>query len=885
MEKIICNMERIYNNKKSKKRLILLINRYYLGFLINDDEEYLRKAFKLILEYLKINKTDLDMILAICFFSIELKDKDKIEYFFSVLLKYKKFIKNNDKDRYAFYIFLQALYKSYKNSLVGTNKFIKILSNIKEIRELNYYLTYLELKNNNLNRDSLKTTEFNDKFKFWNNLILYCCIEKNFKFLSITKDNFKSYLKWALYKDIPIEKSLKKYENLFEFDLKEENFIWEIYEKYKLDFILEKACTVYSEKNKITEKSYFFSREAVNRQLNLKFINLNYIKNCYKLGIEDVGIYPIKEVIKNLDMDFDIITFIYHIILSNKKYNILVSENSTKILQYGSYFLEKRLKGRYYYSIYKYMLDTLKLDFDIQKSIVNILYPEAYSYEITVSSENAKWIIVKDFEFTKFRYYEINDKKTLIKAVSNDFLYYIFDNSKSEILDCYVKIDKVIKNNTFKLSKIFYENGLIDQFVLTNYLGYFLENKANILESNSLLLQILAIEGLSDGFKMKVQLLIADFYFLKNDFENAILYYKKVPEKYINERYTENILLSYVNCFEYESAVEIIKKDYFNIQNEVLFNSVKKIIKYSNLKEEVLQFVYHLIINYTIDDELIEILIENYKMGLKDWLYMRNFLQNKEIFKPKIDEYILELTIYTHNLNEKSEDIFLDFFQKYKDNKIIDSFLNYCMFETFYNNYIFKEQTVNLMEDIFTICKDKILGYTLIHIYLYQNFDLHQKNDIIDKIMKNMEADCISFKIFENYKDKLKNNSYFYKNRPFTYNSIPNKNIYLFYKANDEENFNSIKMKYFKYGIYTISLPIFFGEEIEYYFSENMETGSIITPKYNIKNFDNVIFEEDEMFFKINNSAVYYYECKYDLAHTIIKEIIFKEHNLKGKIL
>ena len=92
-------------------------------------------------------------------------------------------------------------------------------------------------------------------------------------------------------------------------------------------------------------------------------------------------------------------------------------------------------------------------------------------------------------------------------------------------------------------------------------------------------------------------------------------------------------------------------------------------------------------------------------------------------------------------------------------------------------------------------------------------------------------------------------------------------------------------MKYFKFGIYIVTLPIFYGEDIEYYFVENMENGNISTKRFFTTNTINTIFDIDDEYFKINNAFIYTYEGKYNDAHKVIEKLIEKDYSLKGKIL
>ena len=92
-------------------------------------------------------------------------------------------------------------------------------------------------------------------------------------------------------------------------------------------------------------------------------------------------------------------------------------------------------------------------------------------------------------------------------------------------------------------------------------------------------------------------------------------------------------------------------------------------------------------------------------------------------------------------------------------------------------------------------------------------------------------------------------------------------------------------MDYFKYGMYITILPIFYGEDIEYYFVENMESGNITTKRFFTTNNKKTIYDVNDEYFKINNAFIYTYEGKYDEAEKVIKDIISKDYNLKGKLL
>ena len=431
----------------------------------------------------------------------------------------------------------------------------------------------------------------------------------------------------------------------------------------------------------------------------------------------------------------------------------------------------------------------------------------------------------------------------------------------------------------------FYKTGYKDKFTIINTIKYYLKIDNTDNNKTELLQNVLGIDDISTPLKMQVILTLGNINFYNKDYETATMYYKKVLEKYIGDKYIDNIVKSYIFCKEYYKSIEIIKKKYRNLEDDTLFYAIKEISKESIYNKTIAIFAYELLIRSKVDDVFIDIVVKNYKGGLKEWIELRKTLQNMGIIKKEIDEYILKLAVYTHSIDNYVEQIFMDLYNNDTENKSIEYFLNYCMYQAFNGDYIFSDDILYIMEYIFKETNNSIIGYALGHIYLKGNYNLENKYKIFEKIIQNMEEEQLGFKIFENNKDKFKKFSYLYKNKPFVYNTYPNKDVYLCYKNINQEKFMSIKMKYFKFGIYIVTLPIFYGEDIEYYFAENTENGSICTKKFFATNIKSLIFDIDDKYFKINNAFVYTYEGRYDEAHKVIEELIAKDYNLKGKIL
>lgn len=881
MNEKIKKIENTYYNKKTKNRLNLLASNYYLAFLNTDDIKYLKNGYEVLYDYLQINKTDLDIIMLISFFLLQLKENRLAKKYLNAIDKYKKNLKINQPIKYSFYVYLIALEKF--NNKKNITKYIKILHTINKQNNhfINLLIINLKLETGCLDRNII--ADFNPKQKYiiFTNLTLFKIFEKTFKFLKFDKQIFNNYTKWAYKNNLNIEKSLYNYQIYLSFKPENYYFNKNFYIKYKYDFILEKITQLYIENNQISENTFFFYKEAIKRQIILENLVFYYIKGCYMFNIKDIGLYPLKSFLQKKELDFDIIAFVYCIIINNKKYNEVLEIYKEIILKYALYFLEKDFKGIYYYNLYKYLLDNIKNNQDLENKILKIIYPIYYKYELYIKNKSAKYIFIKDLEINTIKEYEILQNKVYIDSISGDFSYYLFDETKKELLNSEIIIKKFIQDNSTKISLKFYLKGYINDFVLINLGKYFL--KTNKIDKTFLpiLLDILNIQYLDKHFKIKILQLIANIYYLKENFQKATYYFKQIPENQIDYKYIDNLLMSYVYSLEFEKAIQIIIKNSHIISDETLYIVLRSVSEDDKNDEILAPFIYEMLMKSKIDNLFIEIVLKYYKGSLSEWIELRKVLANNDIFNKNLDEKILKLTIYTHNLNPHSEKVFQKLFHFDIQNIILEEFLDYCIYESIFNKYIFSETTIKIMEHIFMDYEYEDLGYCLAHIYFNQNINLNDKEKIFDKIIFNLEKANINFPIFEQNKDKLKKYPYIFKNTPFIFKDIPNKNIFLFYKEINETTYKSLEMKYFKFGIYICTIPTFFGEEIEFYFAQDNKTDKILTEKnIFINNYDKIIDFEDE-YFKLNNGIIYMYQSKFenieDFIANNIKQNIFKQ--------
>jgi len=93
-------------------------------------------------------------------------------------------------------------------------------------------------------------------------------------------------------------------------------------------------------------------------------------------------------------------------------------------------------------------------------------------------------------------------------------------------------------------------------------------------------------------------------------------------------------------------------------------------------------------------------------------------------------------------------------------------------------------------------------------------------------------------------------------------------------------------MQYVKYGMYMSSIPLFYNEEITYYFSEELPTGSVGTKTETVKNTTPFLHSHPtDQFFTINNAIIYEQMFKHDQVEKALGKLVKDVQTVKSKLL
>ena len=272
-------------------------------------------------------------------------------------------------------------------------------------------------------------------------------------------------------------------------------------------------------------------------------------------------------------------------------------------------------------------------------------------------------------------------------------------------------------------------------------------------------------------------------------------------------------------------------------------------------------------------DLVLKYLCENYTGPTDELINLWHAADKFSISSMKLDERILEQGIYTQIEPEKISDIFMEYYKRAGNEKLILAYISLVA-----HGYLHSGRCK--ADFIFDIIEKRFIGNRTLNdacqLALLKHFaektDITQAElEIEDTLLKYYIYNNMYFDFFARLDYRLLEKYFLYDKAFLQYESTPGTHVVLHYSRDEDgEEFNSEDMVEMYDGIYVKTFVIFFGELIRYYITEEHDN-SIEVKESNRLTCNNIPGDNDH--------------SRYDLINEmIISDTLSDETTLKSNI-
>lgn len=257
-------------------------------------------------------------------------------------------------------------------------------------------------------------------------------------------------------------------------------------------------------------------------------------------------------------------------------------------------------------------------------------------------------------------------------------------------------------------------------------------------------------------------------------------------------------------------------------------------------------------------DLVIKYLCENYSGPTDELINLWHAADKFSISSMKLDERILEQGIYTQIKPEKISDIFMEYYKRAGNEKLILAYISLVS-----HGYLHSGKCK--ADFIFDIIEKRFIGKRTLNdacqLALLKHFaektDISQAElEIEDALLKYYIYNNMYFDFFARLDHRLLQKYFLYDKAFLQYESTPGAHVVLHYSRDEDgEEFNSEDMVEMYDGIYVKTFVIFFGELIRYYITEEHDN-SIEVKESNRLTCNNIPGDNDHSRYNLINEMI-----------------------------
>jgi len=657
--------------------------------------------------------------------------------------------------------------------------------------------------------------------------------------------------------------------------------------------LLQGICTHRIASNDVSALAYSYYKAAENKQIFVDGLSQHLVYAAYAHNASHISHRALAQFFKIEKMERGLAVYVYHLLLTTPGMEDLVLSQQSRILQLAENCIKAGISGREANSVYHYYWLKCEEPANSDK-LEEILSHNLTLFEITTAqNSDVRHIYITEPENRGMTVHNLREHQDslIIEASSHNFSYTCLGAGRRTILDEQLTVKRMIPGVGAELYQHFFDKG-DRRFHLLVYLSNHYRDQALSTQKPSydaipVFEAVWAEKTITKAYRMHIIAALGQLYYKASNFSLALECYDELDEDALDQNLTEQTLSIYMRTNEAERAVQLIAKKHSNISSGVLQDAICNLLSNPIDHAPLAGVAYELIINGLYKPQLLDLVLDHFNASYSEWTALAQQLHANDITCLNLDKLILETALWMAQWDTDAQKAFVRVFKSGDEttNEVTAQFVEYATYELLANYARPEYDTLDILE---AWClqepENTLLVWGLASCYLQHNITTFNSEKIRCLAIETLENQGILFPIFK--ESRFARIPFIEKNQPFLYRGLPGKDYRLNYHTDDAPNFITVPMQYIKYGMYVACIPLFYNEEITYYFSEELATGSVGTKPDTIKNTTPFLHNHPtDQFFTINNAIIYEQMFKHDQVEKALNKLVKDVQTVKSKLL
>jgi len=840
------------------------------------DNRYLERAYHGAMGAHRRNEPHVRLFSLAMFMAIEAGHLSTAHTMLDAAFNYRKFLIANEPFYYGAFLFLRAYLAIKEHKIRAAKKYSKaFLAYLKTVSYSPYYDVMqgqLQIALGEIHEAyNVLTRAFNHGCR---SVFIYVSLYRSLQSSTDLQpgDEILRVLLYAASKGADITKAAYSYEDELIIAAEKDPFHgMMLYNLCNYAPLLKPIC-----ESKMQVRDYSISalklyQTAYENQIKIQNIEAYIVLSSFSNNIDGVNTYALEHFLGSKYINQSLAEYIYYLILTYPSHSRLINRCKDDIITTATRALEDNISGSRVNALYQFLWE-----YNQNPQAEAKLQSDLTRFELNLPS-GTKYVYVSQPEKRGMDEYAIaEDNNRLVIDATDNFSCICLGAGRRQIIHDPVDIKRLVPLANADLYTHFFSKG-DRRFQVLAYL-------AADTESIPVYEYLLEEKSLEKAYRSMILQSLGRLYNKAGQYQRAIDCYAELDIASLEGTYIHEILEVYLKAGRYDLAIDLLARYHKAIPKTGAYNGLTQLLDQGLPNMASLgAAAYDLLLSGHYSEKILTFVLAQHKASQHEWKVLSNSLDSPEL---RVDAKILLGDLWMNHSDTHTESAFRRLYTAKQSLDECAQFVELLKYLVLAKDIAPEYETINILEKIYlnNMEDDTHLLLALCKVYLSHNITTFRSDRIIPKAIAIQEAQSILLPWFKDTKPYP--HPYLEKYQPFMYKSAPGKDIRLNYRIGSHSDYQSIPMDYLSYGIYTAKIPLFYNETINYYYSEEMPTGSIGTKEASHKN--TIPYESPpnpDSYFAINNAIIYEQMFRHQQVEDIVRELVKEHVKIKAKLL
>lgn len=230
-----------------------------------------------------------------------------------------------------------------------------------------------------------------------------------------------------------------------------------------------------------------------------------------------------------------------------------------------------------------------------------------------------------------------------------------------------------------------------------------------------------------------------------------------------------------------------------------------------------------------IEDRLLQYLTDRYNGTTEEMYEIWKSAKERELDTVNLEERLLAQMLFTESHIDWSFRVFVSYCNTGMNRKLIRAYFSYCSYQYFVHNQIPDIEFFEILKKEAFLEKSQICILAFLKYYSNKTYLLETEKTFVMHYMSKLIQKKVVFPFFKQFEGQVPLPSSILDKSYIEFHANPNRKLMIYYTyGKNASEWKKEVMTEMGYGIFVKELILFYGEQLEYYITEEIEGKEVV---------------------------------------------------------